>query len=621
MIPTPTDAVGRQLLPFSRLLAPAPHSQPYTPTPVPPGATYLDLSDLLARHVPTPLFSHAVRHISHYYAHTPSPCAMSAATFVSLESFEGGPSSKSAATSVSLDSEGGPSPKVAIKEAPSFDLCCPICTTTPFSLKKMPTNLQKLPEADIDDDLLSDCVSEGLKCNCCGRTFQSDNKYVDLTLTSGFKSKVYSRKEWGGTELFRSPLISFVYERGWRQGFSWAGFPGEAKEYDYAMDYLKPAYGDVVVDMSCGSGLFTRRFIKSGKFFSVVAANFSGSMLEQNTELFIKSGKFSGVLADNFSESMLEQNTELHANIGTCTTHNPPTCPLHPFIKSGKFSGVVAADFSESMLEQTAAFLKEDKTIAASASSSTSNVPPYLLLRADIARLPFPSGSVSAIHAGAAIHCWPNPQAALAEISRVLKPGGVFVASTFMGPSVPWATLAEISRVLKPGGVFVASTFMGPSVPWATLADISRVLKPGGVFAASTFMGPSVPWAALAEISRVLKPGGVFVASTFMGPSVPWAALAEISRVLKPGGVFVASTFMVPSAPLGQALGSDDMVRPLNDVLPNFPAGVGSEQYKWWQEDELRDLCDSVGLEGFERQRTWRFIMFCVRKPMPTERS
>lgn len=24
----------------------------------------------------------------------------------------------------------------------------------------------------------------------------------------------------------RNPLVSFVYERGWRQGFAWAGFPG-----------------------------------------------------------------------------------------------------------------------------------------------------------------------------------------------------------------------------------------------------------------------------------------------------------------------------------------------------------------------------------------------------------
>ena len=39
--------------------------------------------------------------------------------------------------------------------------------------------------------------------------------------------------------------MSFVYERGWRQGFSWGGFPGEAREFDMAMDYLQGAYGEV----------------------------------------------------------------------------------------------------------------------------------------------------------------------------------------------------------------------------------------------------------------------------------------------------------------------------------------------------------------------------------------
>ena len=36
-----------------------------------------------------------------------------------------------------------------------------------------------------------------------------------------------------------------------------------------------------IVDMSCGSGLFSRRFARSGKFESIVAADFSESMLNQ----------------------------------------------------------------------------------------------------------------------------------------------------------------------------------------------------------------------------------------------------------------------------------------------------------------------------------------------------
>ena len=31
------------------------------------------------------------------------------------------------------------------------------------------------------------------------------------------------------------------------------------------------------------------------------------------------------------------------------------------------------------------------------------------LVRADVARLPFATGTVDAVHAGAALHCWPSP--------------------------------------------------------------------------------------------------------------------------------------------------------------------------------------------------------------------
>jgi ubiquinone/menaquinone biosynthesis C-methylase UbiE len=121
-------------------------------------------------------------------------------------------------------------------------------------------------------------------------------------------------------------------------------------------------------------------------------------------------------------------------------------------------------------------------------------------VRADIARLPFETGSVAAIHAGAAIHCWPDPQ----------------------------------------------------------------------------------------------------------------AAMAEVSRVLKPGGVFVASTFLTALAPLGAVVG-DDTVRPLSRALNPFTGSGGNVRY--WQEDELVDLVNAVGLTGYERVRERCFIMFTARKP------
>ena len=101
---------------------------------------------------------------------------------------------------------------------------------------------------------------------------------------------------------------------------------------------------------------------------------------------------------------------------------------------------------------------------------------PVVAVRADIARLPFATGSVRAIHAGAALHCWPNPSAAMAEVSRVLAPGGVFVASTFLNALAPLgavvgdAPLRPLTRLANPFGL--SSSFR--SWEEAELVDLCR---------------------------------------------------------------------------------------------------------------------------------------------------
>ena len=39
---------------------------------------------------------------------------------------------------------------------------------------------------------------------------------------------------------------------------------------------------------------------------------------------------------------------------------------------------------------------------------------------------------------------------------------------------------------------------------------------------------------------------------------------------------------------------------------------------QWWEEQELRELTATMGLENFRRHRSNRFIMFCVQKPLST---
>ena len=88
---------------------------------------------------------------------------------------------------------------------------------------------------------------------------------------------------------------------------------------------------------------------------------------------------------------------------------------------SGRYASVHAVDLSEAMLDECVASCQaEGRAVVA--------------VQADVARLPYADGSIAGAHAGAALHLWPDPLAALIEVARVLRPGGVFVASTFVHP-------------------------------------------------------------------------------------------------------------------------------------------------------------------------------------------
>lgn len=246
-------------------------------------------------------------------------------------------------------------------------LACPICYK---------------PVTWIGDSSLSieSAAGSSLQCNTCKKTYSGEETHFDMTAASG--SKDYGESMTLTTEFFRMPLISFIYERGWRQNFVWGGFPGPEKEFELMKDYLKPVLGGNIIDASCGSGLFSRIFAKSGFFSLVVALDYSENMLKQCYEF----------------------------------------------------------------VQQEANFPKEN----------------FFLVRADISRLPFVSSSIDAVHAGAAIHCWPSPSTGVAEISRVLRPGGVFVGTTYIldGPF----NLIPFSRLLR-------QNFMRTSGSYAFLSE------------------------------------------------------------------------------------------------------------------------------------------------------
>ncbi|XP_031496757.1 uncharacterized methyltransferase At1g78140, chloroplastic-like [Nymphaea colorata] len=230
------------------------------------------------------------------------------------------------------------------KTKPSMDvLACPICYSC-FERKE-----------NGDSNVVSSSRG-GAYCVNCRKAYSDKEAFLDLTVIND--SNEFSESQPLFSEIFQSRLVSFLYERGWRQNFVWGGFPGPNKEFEMAKEYLQPTFGGVIIDASCASGLFSRRFAKSRLYSLVVALDYSENMLRQCDEF----NKQEGILAD---ES-------------------------------------------------------------------------FILVRADISRLPFVTNTIDAVHAGAALHSWPSPSIAVAEISRVLRPGGVFVASTFiLGESIP----------------------------------------------------------------------------------------------------------------------------------------------------------------------------------------
>ncbi|XP_027332935.1 uncharacterized methyltransferase At1g78140, chloroplastic [Abrus precatorius] len=269
-----------------------------------------------------------------------------------------------------IDTETNPTDSIVEEKEvsrSSNSLACPVCYDS--------LTWNAVPGLSVDT-----IPGSALKCSTCQKTYVGNQTHLDLTTTSGAKS--YGESMPASTELFRVPLISFLYERGWRQTFSvWGGFPGPEKEFELMKSFLKPVLGGNIIDASCASGLFSRLFAKSGLF-----------------------------------------------------------------------SLVVALDYSENMLQQCYEFIQQEE-----------NFPKenFILVRADISRLPFVSNSVDAVHAGAALHCWPSPLAAVAEISRVLRPGGVFVATTYIldGPFtvIPFLrTLRQTTRQVSGSFIFLS---------------------------------------------------------------------------------------------------------------------------------------------------------------------
>ena len=98
--------------------------------------------------------------------------------------------------------------------------------------------------------------------------------------------------------------------------------------------------------------------------------------------------------------------------------------------KSDEYDRVIGCDYSDSMLTEARRRLDADPELRRNKRrGSKTRVD---LVRCDVGKIPMRTDTIDALHAGAAMHCWPDLESALSEIHRVLKPGGRYFATTFL---------------------------------------------------------------------------------------------------------------------------------------------------------------------------------------------
>lgn len=226
-------------------------------------------------------------------------------------------------------------------------------------------------------------------------TYPTRAGYIDTTGDSTSKAVLPSLSTPLRQATFQLPTVAFVYERGWRNQFKRAGFPGPEAEAKLAMDYLLPALTpatpaspSTLLDMSCATGILTRQL---------------QTILQTD-----HADKDVRLIGADISHAMLSDAVSRAARLDRKTAASTST-------KTSQSSSLAEYDGDAVQNESTASGTRRE----------------IMFVRADVGRLPFCDASLDAVHAGAALHCWPQLQDGLREIERALKPGGRFFATTF----------------------------------------------------------------------------------------------------------------------------------------------------------------------------------------------
>jgi ubiquinone/menaquinone biosynthesis C-methylase UbiE len=111
------------------------------------------------------------------------------------------------------------------------------------------------------------------------------------------------------------------------------------------------------------------------------------------------------------------------------------------------------------------------------------------LLQADIYALPFPDATFDACVTYNGLHCLPDPPAAVAELTRVLRPGG-----TLRGTTIVRGTSRDpVIKLMQRKGLFGPSGTISDVRTWLTSAGLTNIiLTPSGAVTGFTAQRPQV---------------------------------------------------------------------------------------------------------------------------------
>ncbi len=201
-------------------------------------------------------------------------------------------------------------------------------------------------------------------------------KPTEPNIATGFLDLSHEESDPKGADtvaqkLMVSAALPMIYERWWRPVWSRFGHgifgPGMRDEYETALRLLSPEPGDVVLDVACGPGNFTRRFAAAvGQAGLAIGTDVSESMLARaiaenppRNTCFIRADALDLPFRDatidacccfaalNLFESPMEAIEEMHrvlkpggkiALMTTCGSGFGPLIPIENTV--GQFIGV-----------------------------------------------------------------------------------------------------------------------------------------------------------------------------------------------------------------------------------------------------------------------------------------